>query len=95
MTLAGCGGTKYKLNLEGYGLESKKSEYAEGETVTVVYPVRMIGTDTDYSFLSDDVDLVQDFDSGKGYILTFRMPDHDVPIRKSSRNSMTILGYGE
>ena len=31
---SGCGKQKYKLNFDGYGFESKKTEYAAGEKVT-------------------------------------------------------------
>ena len=41
--LFGCDKQKYKLNFEGYGFESKKSEYSSGKKVTVYY--KMIGTE--------------------------------------------------
>ncbi len=88
MGLFGCGKTKYNLSFDGYGLESKKTSYAEGEEVTVTYD--MIATDTDYSFYtdSDDVKLDQEFDGDHGYVFTFTMPAHDVKISVESRNSM-------
>ncbi len=84
--LAGCA-EKYKLDLGGYGFDSEKTAYAEGEAVTVRYD--MIATDTDYRFYtdSDDVELKQDYD-GRGYVFTFTMPAHDVKLYVSSRNSM-------
>ena len=89
MNITGCGKTKYKLEMDGYGFKSKKTEYAEGEKVTVYYDI--IATDTDYSFTldCDDVKLTQDWDNNHGYIFTFTMPAHDVKISVSSRNSMS------
>ena len=88
LSLCGCGGQKYKLNYDGYGFESKKTEYAAGEKVTVRYD--MIGTDTDYSFfIDDDVEMKQDYDGG--YVLKFTMPAHDVTLRVESHNSMEYI----
>lgn len=82
------GKEKYKLQLDGYGLESKKELYAEGEKVKVYF--NLIATDTDYSFYAepDDVKLNHDYDEKRGYVLTFKMPAHDVKISMGSRNSM-------
>lgn len=88
LSLCGCGGQKYKLNFDGYGFESKRTEYAAGEKVTVRYDI--IATDTDYSFfIDDDVDMEQDYDGG--YVFTFTMPAHDVTLRAESRNSMEYI----
>ncbi len=53
----------------------------------------MVATDTDYRFYSDDVDFDQDYDWQRGVILRFPMPEHDVKIGVSSRNSMTADPY--
>lgn len=84
----GCGAAEYRLTFDGYGLESEKRSYAEGEKVTVTYA--MVATDTDYTFFtdSDDVNLQQEFDGRHGYVFTFTMPGHDVKISVKSRNSM-------
>lgn len=86
--LFGCGQKKYKLELDGYGLSSKKSSYEEGARVKVTFD--LIATDTDYSFYldCDDTELEHDYENGK-YIMTFTMPAHDVTLSMSSRNSMT------
>ncbi len=86
--LFGCGKQKYQLNFEGYGFESKKTEYAAGEKVTVYFS--NIGTDTDYKFFLDDksVELKQKYNDKHGYILTFTMPDHDVTLNVEAHNSM-------
>ncbi len=85
--LFGCGHKQYKLELDGYGLSSKRTTYEEGATVKVTYD--MIATDTDYSFYldCDDTKLEHDYKNGM-YVLTFKMPAHDVKLTVSSRNSM-------
>ena len=90
-TLFGCGKPKYKLHFEGYGFQSSKTEYAAGEQVTVYYD--LIATDTDYRFWLDDesVKLKQDYDDKHGYVFTFLMPDHELTLHVSSRNSMEYI----
>lgn len=86
-SLFGCRKPKYKLILDG-SFESRKTEYAEGETVTVYFS--MIATDTDYHFWLDDesVDMKQNYDERHGYVFTFSMPAHDVTLHEESHNSM-------
>ena len=87
LSVSGCGKQKYKLNYDGYGFESRKTEYSAGEKVTVYY--NLIATDTDYTFyIDDDVEMKQNYDDHHGYIFTFVMPDHDVTLHEESRNSM-------
>lgn len=85
--LFGCGQQKYKLELDGYGLSSKKTAYEEGAVVKVTYD--MIATDTDYSFSldCDDTELAYDYENGV-YVITFKMPAHDVKFTMSSKNTM-------
>ena len=91
ITLFGCGKTKDRLRFEGYGFQSAKTAYAAGEKVTVTFD--LIATDTDYRFGLDDenVRLTQSWDEKRGYVFTFLMPDHDVTLRVSSRNSMESI----
>lgn len=88
ISLFGCRKPKYRLLFDGNGFETRKTLYAEGETVKVYF--RMIATDTDYHFWLDDEDikLNRDYDDRHGYIFTFTMPDHDVTLHKESHNSM-------
>ena len=88
---AGCGKEKHRLTFDSDGFSSKKTEYAAGEKVTVIFDWRYIGTDTDYRFYSDDVTFQQDFEPQKGYIFTFTMPDHDVAFTHTAENTMTAL----
>ncbi|MBO4824432.1 MAG: hypothetical protein J5487_03455, partial [Lachnospiraceae bacterium] len=80
------------MKLDGYGLESSKTAYAEGEKVTVTFPAEYIGTDTDYSFTSDseDVKISRDYSGKKGYVMKFTMPAHDVTISVRASNSMSF-----
>lgn len=90
IALIGCGRKKYRLELDGHGLSSKRTAYAEGDTVKVTFD--LIATDTDYSFYldCDDTELDRDYENGV-FILTFRMPAHDVKLTKSSRNTMVCV----
>ena len=90
-TLFGCGRQKYPLHLDGYGFESRRTAYAAGEKVTVYYD--LIATDTDYRFWLDDesVKLTQSWDEKHGYVFTFTMPDHELTLHVSSRNSMEYI----
>lgn len=97
-SLFGCNTTKYKLNLDGYGLSSKKDEYPSGAKVKVIFAEEHIGTDTDYRFVSDDVKLDTKYKERQGFVITFIMPDHDVTIEAISTDSMSdldrlIIGY--
>ena len=81
-------GKKYKVDYcgEKYAYKNAKDEYRAGEKVTVYY--WMIATDTDYSFSLDGAELSRDYDTKKGFILSFSMPNHDVVLHCFSRNSM-------
>ena len=94
MSFTGCG-NKYHLHFDGYGLESPKTSYADGEPVTVYYS--MIATDTDYSFFVDceDIELSQSYDDKHGFVLKFNMPAHDVTVSVKSRNSMEYVPESE
>ena len=87
ISLFGCGETKYKLTFGNSGFTSDKTKYAAGETVTVCYD--MIASDTDYTFFSNDVEFDSEtYDNSRGYVITFTMPDHDVKVDLTTRNSM-------
>jgi len=90
LSFFGCGKQKYKLQYD-LGFQSEKTEYEAGEKVTVYF--NLIATDTDYRFWLDDesVELEQDYDEKLGYVFTFQMPEHDVTLHRSSRNTMVAL----
>ena len=58
----------------------------EGEKVRIYFP--MVATDTDYRFYIDGVQTSPDYSHETGYIIEFVMPDHDVVISHTARNSM-------
>ena len=79
---------KYKVDYCGqkFGYANARDEYRAGEKVTLYF--NMIATDTDYSFSLDGAELTRDYDTQKGFILSFIMPDHDVKLYCVSRNTM-------
>lgn len=79
---------KYKVDYcgEKYAYKNAKDEYRAGERVELYFP--MIATDTDYSFSLDGAELSRDYDTQKGFILCFIMPDRDVKLHCHSRNTM-------
>jgi len=79
-------GGKYRLTLEDAFFQTDRTVYAPGEEVTVCYD--LIATDTDYHFYSNDVDIKTGYESSRGYVITFVMPERDVTLSVSSRNSM-------
>ena len=88
---SGCGAKKYRVDYDGSKewFKGAKDAYRAGATVTVYYD--MIATDTDYSFYVDDERLNCLYRDGKGYEISFVMPDHDVKITVEERNSMLYV----
>ena len=68
------------------GFHNVKSSYKTGETVDINYD--LIATDVDYSFTVDGEAFSPDYDSERGYVFRFTMPDHDVEITWSMESSM-------
>ena len=60
-----------------------------GEEVVLYFP--MVATDTDYRFILDGTEIRQEYDSRKGFIIRFTMPEHDVTLRYLQRNSMNEI----
>lgn len=86
--LFGCGAKKYRVDYGGRKMmfSEAKDEYRAGETVTVCFS--FIATDTDYRFYLDGESISCDYDDGKGFVISFTMPEHDVTLTVESRNSM-------
>ena len=86
----GCGAKKYKVDygedLEDF--EGAKQEYRAGEKVRICFKDEAIGTDTDYSFYLDGERLDTGYQSGKGYVIEFTMPEHDVRLTVNAASSM-------
>ncbi len=86
----GPGAPVHKL-VHGWGFESERTEYRTGEAVKVVFPY--IATDTSYSFYVDGKDADISYEDGV-YVIRFFMPDHDVEVSYTSRNTMVCRGPG-
>lgn len=91
----GCTGTKYSVD---YGsnkncFKNAKDEYREGAKVKLIYNEKLIGTDTDYSFYIDGEKQNALYERGKGYVLRFTMPSHDIKVTVSAKNSMMNNSY--
>ncbi len=70
------------------GFETDEVSYSVGDKVSVYYNI--IASDTDYSFYADseDVELDVTYDEEKGYVITFKMPAHDVSLYVDTVNSI-------
>jgi hypothetical protein len=88
LCLFGCGKTAYAVDYRGQKDEYRdaRDTYKAGQKVKLTYS--LIATDTDYSFWLDGERLNPDYKEGKGFILEFTMPDHDVQLECRAVNSM-------
>jgi len=89
---AGCSNEpKYKIDFGGSegAYRGAKKAYRAGEQVTLYYD--LIATDTDYSFYLDGEPIDFNYDEKKGFVIRFTMPEHDVKLECSPRNSMTYV----
>ncbi|MBR4226472.1 MAG: hypothetical protein IKR86_06855 [Candidatus Methanomethylophilaceae archaeon] len=77
---------KHKLIL-GDCFFSEKEKYRKGEPVRVMFP--FVATDTSYNFFADADDVHVECD-GSTAVITFTMPDHDVAVSFSCRNTMML-----
>lgn len=80
--------TVYHVDYHGQEdfFDGAKSSYEEGEHVRLTYGI--IATDTDYSFYVDGESYNAKWDDRLGYVIEFDMPDHDIEVYYTSRNSM-------
>ncbi len=87
----GCGAKKYNVDYCGQKdfFRGAKDEYAAGDEVKVRYD--LIATDTDYSFYLDGERINADYDDKYGFIIKFKMPEHDVKLECRSYNSMEYV----
>lgn len=63
-----------------------KDKYRAGEKVKLYYD--MVATDTSYEFYIDGKRINPDFTWETGFIIEFVMPEHDVKIDHTERNTM-------
>ncbi|MBR5115081.1 MAG: hypothetical protein IK101_07295 [Oscillospiraceae bacterium] len=78
----------YKIDFGG-SFSGERDEYEAGEKVRIKVP---LATDTDYSFRVDGEYVSPEYSSSGAYLIyEFIMPDHDVTVEFSSRNSMVYV----
>ena len=87
LSLFGCFGEKYNVDYDGKkdSFKGAKDSYRAGETVELYF---MPATDTDYHFYIDYKEISPLYDSENGFYIKFEMPEHDVKLSVSSKNSM-------
>ena len=90
LSFFGCGGQKYKVDYQGEkdSFENAKDSYRAGAAVKIYYKYIYIATDTDYTFYLDSERLNPSYDDKKGFVISFKMPDHDVKLTVEHHNSM-------
>ncbi|MBR5620828.1 MAG: hypothetical protein IKW76_13935 [Clostridia bacterium] len=86
--LFGCGKAAYTVDYRGQkdAYQNAHDTYKAGEEVRLVYSE--VGTDTDYSFFLDGEQLDPEYEEGKGFVLRFTMPAHNVRLECQAVNSM-------
>ena len=91
LLFSGCGAKKFRIDYDGMKdcFTDAKDEYGAGEKVTVYYD--LIATDTDYSFYVDGERMNCLYTDGKGYEISFIMPEHDVKVTVEQKNSMIYI----
>lgn len=96
--LTGCGGNRYQVDYGGQKdcYTNARNSYRAGAKVTLYFD--LIATDTDYSFLLDGEAVPYEYDSRKGFVISFTMPARDVKLECSAVNSMvpanSLVGVG-
>ena len=94
--ITGCGKRSYKVDYCGAKdfYANAKDTYKSGEEVELIFD--LVATDTDYTFYldgkSEDLDVQG---TGNGFLIRFTMPDHDVKLSYSEKNSMEYLPDGK
>ena len=63
-----------------------KENYRAGDEVELVFD--MIATDTNYSFYVDDNPCSVSYDPNRGYVIEFTMPEHNVCVSFTEKNTM-------
>lgn len=88
MSLFGCFGAKYSVDYCGSenAFINAQSSYRAGSTVKLRF---MIATDTDYSLTVDGKSVNPEMTKdGSEFVFRFKMPDHDIKVELSAKNSM-------
>ena len=87
--LTGCGKRSYKVDYCGAKefYSNAKDTYKAGEEVELIFD--LVASDTDYTFYLDGKSEGLDVNgTGNSFIIRFTMPDHDIKLNYSEKNSM-------
>lgn len=93
--ITGCGKRSYKVDYCGAKdfYANAKDTYKSGEEVELIFD--LVATDTDYTFYLDGKSENLDVQGTEnGFLIRFTMPDHDVKLSYSEKNSMEYLPDG-
>ena len=66
--------------------DGAKDAYRPGAAVEFCFS--LIATDTSYTFFVDGEAFDPDYEDGRGFVIRFTMPAHDVTVEVRSRNLM-------
>lgn len=83
-------GKRYKVEYIGGKscFVNAQDSYKAGQRVEIYYPY--VATDTNYDFFVDGLEVNPSYEDGKGYVISFTMPEHDIKVECSSKNTMLI-----
>ena len=90
--LTGCGKRSYKVDYCGAKdfYSNAKDTYKAGEEVELIFD--LVATDTDYTFYLDGkTENLDVHGTSNGFVIRFTMPDHDIKLDYSEKNSMEYL----
>ena len=90
LSLFGCSGHKYRVEYDCKDFYSNAKDYYRAGTKVKLY-YELIATDTDYSFCLDGESIDFDYDENRGFVIEFIMPEHDVKLECSTKNSMEYV----
>ncbi len=78
----------FNISFDGHddAYEFEETRYKPGQKVVVYFTA--IGTDTDYKFFTNGVEIAAEYESEKGYKIEFEMPGNDVVISYKATNTM-------
>ena len=94
--LTGCGKRSYKVDYCGMKeyYSNAKDTYKACEEVELIFD--LVASDTDYTFYLDGKSEGLDVHgTGNSFIIRFTMPDHDIKLDYSEKNSMEYLPDGK
>ena len=94
--LTGCGKRSYKVDYCGMKefYSNAKDTYKAGEEVELIFD--LVASDTDYNFYLDGKSEGLDVHgTGNSFIIRFTMPDHDIKLDYSEKNSMEYQPDGK